>query len=118
MGTFFKVGKDKAVKGEGWALPFISRTQDTVGLTPTAPTAIRLGKPLLLPLLAEHIKVNRFSQRETTFMTSCLLLRMQKRFQMGLLLEERICSLGSKFFPIRDNPYSKRCIMKMHRCFL
>ena len=24
MVTFFELGKDKAVKGEGWALPFIS----------------------------------------------------------------------------------------------
>ena len=32
MGTFFEFGKDKAVKGEGWALPFISCAQDTVGL--------------------------------------------------------------------------------------
>ena len=32
MGTFFQLGKDKAVKGEGWALPFISCAQDTVGL--------------------------------------------------------------------------------------
>ena len=32
MGTFFELGKDKAAKGEGWALPFISCAQDTVGL--------------------------------------------------------------------------------------
>ena len=31
-GTFFELGKDKAAKGEGWAPPFISCTQDTVGL--------------------------------------------------------------------------------------
>ena len=42
MGTFFELGKDKAAKGEGWAPPFISCDQDTVGLYPTAPTAIRL----------------------------------------------------------------------------
>ena len=43
MGTFFELGKDKAAKGEGWAPPFISCAQDTVGLlTLTAPTAIRL----------------------------------------------------------------------------
>ena len=41
MGTFFELGKDKAAKGEGWAPPFISCAQDTVGpLTHTAPTAI------------------------------------------------------------------------------
>ena len=32
MGTFFELGKDKAVKGEGWAPPSISCAQDTVGL--------------------------------------------------------------------------------------
>ena len=31
-GYFFKLGKDKAVKGEGSAPPFISCAQDTVGL--------------------------------------------------------------------------------------
>ena len=30
--TFFELGKDKAAKGEGWAPPFISCAQDTVGL--------------------------------------------------------------------------------------
>ena len=29
---FFELGKDKAAKGEGWAPPFISCAQDTVGL--------------------------------------------------------------------------------------
>ena len=32
MGTFFELGKDKAVKEEGWAPPFTSCAQDTVGL--------------------------------------------------------------------------------------
>ena len=32
MGTFFELGKDKAAKGEGWAPPFISCAEDTVGL--------------------------------------------------------------------------------------
>ena len=32
MGTFFELGKDKAAKGQGWAPPFISCAQDTVGL--------------------------------------------------------------------------------------
>ena len=32
MGTFFELGKDKTAKGEGWAPPFISCAQDTVGL--------------------------------------------------------------------------------------
>ena len=29
---FSKLGKEKAAKGEGWAPPFISCAQDTVGL--------------------------------------------------------------------------------------
>ena len=29
---FFEFGKDRALKGEGWAPPFISCAQDTVGL--------------------------------------------------------------------------------------
>ena len=29
---FFELGKDKAATGEGWAPPFISCAQDTVGL--------------------------------------------------------------------------------------
>ena len=28
----FELGKDKAAKGEGWAPPFISCAEDTVGL--------------------------------------------------------------------------------------
>ena len=32
MGNFFELGKDKAAKAEGWAPPFISCAQDTVGL--------------------------------------------------------------------------------------
>ena len=31
-GIFCELGKDKAAKGEGWAAPFISCAQDTVGL--------------------------------------------------------------------------------------
>ena len=42
----FRITEAKAAKGEGWAPPFISCAQDAVGLTPTGPTAIRLGKPL------------------------------------------------------------------------
>ena len=47
MGTFIELGKDKATKGERWALPFISCAQDTVGLYP--PLSLRLlgyGKPI------------------------------------------------------------------------
>ena len=40
MGTFFELGKDKAVKGERWALPFISCAQDTVGLQPKLPLRV------------------------------------------------------------------------------
>ena len=32
MGTFFELRRDKAVKGEGLAQPFISCAEDTVGL--------------------------------------------------------------------------------------
>ena len=48
MVTFFQLGKDKAAKGEGWALPFISCAQDTMELQSLLP--LRLlghGKPLL-----------------------------------------------------------------------
>ena len=31
-GYLFRIGTDKAAKGEGWALPFISCAKDTVGL--------------------------------------------------------------------------------------
>ena len=47
MGTFIESGKDnanKAVKGGVWDPPFFSCAKDTVGLYPTAPTAIRLWK--------------------------------------------------------------------------
>ena len=37
MGTFFELGKDKAAEGEGWAPPFISYAQDTVGVNPHCP---------------------------------------------------------------------------------
>ena len=35
----------------------------------------------------------------------------------GLLLKERICSLGSKFFPLRVDPFSDgdRCASKVNR---
>ena len=32
MDTFFELGQDKAAKREGWAPPFISCAEDTVGL--------------------------------------------------------------------------------------
>ena len=38
MGSaFHQLGTDKAGKGEGWALPFISHAQDTVCLLPALP---------------------------------------------------------------------------------
>ena len=47
MGTFIELGKDKATKGEGWALAFISCAQDTVGLYPPLPLwLLGYGKPL------------------------------------------------------------------------
>ena len=56
MGTFYGLGKDKAAKGEGWAPPFISCAQDTVGLL--SPLPLRLigyGKPLPLPSMEIEI---------------------------------------------------------------
>ena len=49
MGTFFELGKDKAAKGEGWAPPFISCAQDTMGLKPPLPLRL-LGYWAPLPL--------------------------------------------------------------------
>ena len=47
MGTFFELGKDKAAKGEGWAPPFISCSQDTLGLLPPLPLRpLGYGTPL------------------------------------------------------------------------
>ena len=31
-GSLFRIRRDKAAKGDGWAQPFISCAQDTVGL--------------------------------------------------------------------------------------
>ena len=62
---YFELGKAKAVKGEGWAPPFVSCAQDTMGLyiflwfpsyssiTPTAPTAIRLWE--FLPVFTNDV---------------------------------------------------------------
>ena len=68
MGTFIELGKDKATKGEGWALPFISCAQDTVGLYP--PLSLRLlgyGKPIpfymSLPFSDRHFESQILSQR-------------------------------------------------------
>ena len=44
-GYLFDLAKDKAAKGEGWAPSVITCAQDTVGLTPPAPMAIRLWEP-------------------------------------------------------------------------
>ena len=44
MGAFFELGKAKAGKGGGWAPPFISCAQDTVG----PHTAIRLWETFTL----------------------------------------------------------------------
>ena len=47
MSTFYESGKDKAAKGEGWAPPFISCAQDTVGLEASLPLwLLGYGKPL------------------------------------------------------------------------
>ena len=54
MGTFFELGKDKAAKGEGWAPPFISCAQGTVGLYPPLPLRL-LGYGTPLPLFKESV---------------------------------------------------------------
>ena len=57
MGTFFELEKDKAAKGEGWALPFISCVQDTVGPLPPLPLQLLgYGTPLPLP---EQVRVTQ-----------------------------------------------------------
>ena len=43
-GIFFESGKDKAAKGDGWALPSICRAQGSE--TPTVPRLSGYGKPL------------------------------------------------------------------------
>ena len=70
MGTFIELGKDKATKGEGWALPFISCAQDTVGLYPPLPLRLLgYGKPFLylfymsLPFSDRHFESQILSQR-------------------------------------------------------
>ena len=51
MSTLFELGKDKAAKGKGWAPPFISCAQDTVGLLPPLPLRLKgYGKPFLVLL--------------------------------------------------------------------
>ena len=57
---FFRLGKDRAGKGEAWAQPFISCVQDTVSLTPTAPRAIRLRKTFTFTLCL-HILIRAFA---------------------------------------------------------
>ena len=63
IGTFVELGKNKAAKGEGWALPFISCAQDIVGLPPLR--LLSYGKPLPLP---SYGKVN--------FRTLCFIWEM------------------------------------------
>ena len=57
MGTFFELGKDKAAIGEGWAPPFISCAQDTVGLQPPLPLRL-LGYGTPLPFLLFRMTPN------------------------------------------------------------
>ena len=47
---FFKLEKDKAAKGEGWAPPFVSCAQDSVGFYPPLPLRL-LGYWKPLPFL-------------------------------------------------------------------
>ena len=60
MGTFFELGKAKAVKGEGWAQPFISCDQDSETLTPTAPMAIRLWETFSYLYLSDSSEQGHF----------------------------------------------------------
>ena len=56
MGTCFKLGKDKAGKGEGWALPFSCCVRDTVGLYTPWPLWL-LGYKESLPLPFRQLMV-------------------------------------------------------------
>ena len=96
MGTCFESGKDKAAKGEGWVPPFINCAQDTVEpLTPTAHTAIRLGKPL--PFISftiffereEKERRKREEERRVSFNAAVKLVLM------GLVSKTRYCSFSS-----------------------
>ena len=66
MGTFFELGKDKAAKGEGWALPFISCAQ-------VCPRYSGTLTPLPLRLLADCAKAQNCTPanylRDVSFIT-------------------------------------------------
>ena len=65
-----------AEKGEGWALPFISCAQDTVGLQPltlTAPTAIRLWETFTFFLLLLNLTITVLSGKRTVLGLKVLL---------------------------------------------
>ena len=47
MGAFFESGIDKLAKGEGWAPPFNSCAQNTVGLSPLLPLRLLVYRELL-----------------------------------------------------------------------
>ena len=53
MAICFKSGKDKAAKGEGWALPFISCAQNTVGFL----ALCQLGYEKPFPFIAESFNI-------------------------------------------------------------
>ena len=70
MGTFFELGKDKAAKGEGWAPPFISCAQDTVGLYPPLPLRLSgYGTPLPLPCQIDYIYTSGRTYVMTTYVS-------------------------------------------------
>ena len=54
MGTYFELGKAKAAKGEGWALPFISCQRYSGTSTPIALTATRLQETFTFLSCARH----------------------------------------------------------------
>ena len=62
MGIFFKLGKDRAVKGEGWTAHLICCAQDAVRLyLPTALMAIRLWETFFSHRISLSTGVRDFS---------------------------------------------------------
>ena len=87
MGTFFEYGKDKAAIGEGWAPPFISFAQDTMGLL--SPLRLRLlcyGKPL--PIYYKHVQNTHyecFGQNDSRTSMLEYLWSHEKMFETGVV---------------------------------
>ena len=92
MDTFFELGKAKAAKGEGWAPPFISCAQDTVGLTPLPLWLLGYGKALPHPKDADGLASSwknilyLFSYKTSTITLSKLLQIGYFNYRMGSFL--------------------------------